>query len=249
MSVIAKKRRQRAAGHNGTANGYVPVRFILDQEADAFTIPESARTLQGFREWSWSDEFPQEGRISFIDGEIIADLSKERFDEHVLVKGELYRVLGNLVREEDLGIFFPDGTGVSNVAANISHVPDAGFASWKSFESGVVRKVFSKAVAAGSLELEGTPDWLAEVVSPSSITKDTKVLLERYHRAGIPEYWLIDARGDKLQFTIYRLQESAYVAQPSKNGWIWSPVFSKHFRLRRSKDRIGGWRYQLDLKK
>ncbi|MCI0683239.1 MAG: Uma2 family endonuclease [Gemmataceae bacterium] len=249
MARTVTQRKQQTAGHNGSANGYFPIRFILDQERDGFTIPETARTLEGFREWSWSDECPHEGRISFIDGEIIADMSKERFDAHVLVKGEVYRVLANLVKKEDLGIFFPDGTGVTNIAANISHVPDGGFASWKSFEAGIVRKVFSKAVAGGSLELEGTPDLVIEVVSPSSVTKDTKVLLKSYCRAGIPEYWLVDARGDTLRFTIHRLHENAYLAQPAKSGWIWSPVFKRHFRLSRSKDRIGGWRYQLDVKK
>jgi Uma2 family endonuclease len=37
------------------------------------------------------------------------------------------------------------------------------------------------------MELEGTPDWVLEVVSQSSVAKDTKWLRESYHKAGIPE--------------------------------------------------------------
>lgn len=215
--------------------------------ADTIFIPKSAFTLQGFREWSWSDEFPQEGRISFIDGEIFVDMSKERLQSHVGAKGEIYRVNGSLVQELDLGKFYPDGTGVTNRAARISHVPDAVFVSWQSLETKRVRLVPSP-TGDDFLELEGSPDWVLEVVSPSSVAKDTELLFKRYHRARIAEYWLIDARSDDVQFIIYVWSAKAYTAQPNKNGWQWSPVFGRHFRLRRSKDRIGGWQFQLELK-
>src|SRR5256885_8764701 len=46
----------------------------------------------------------------------------------------------------------------------------------------------------GYLELEGTPDMVLEVVSESSVQKDTKRLRQLYWQAGIREYWLVDAR-------------------------------------------------------
>jgi len=52
------------------------------------------------------------------------------------------------------------------------------------------------------LELEGTPDMVLEVVSASSVVKDTETLLQLYWQAGIPEYWLVDARGEALEFTV-----------------------------------------------
>jgi hypothetical protein len=63
----------------------------MDHEDVDIVIPESALKLQGFREWSWSDDFPERGRISFLDGELVVDMSKERLDSHVLVKAEIYR--------------------------------------------------------------------------------------------------------------------------------------------------------------
>ncbi len=261
MTLTLTKRKKRTDAKNGvpsprrtaTKNGVVlpqlPVRVVTEQNPEGFTIPESALTLQGFREWSWSDEFPREGRISFIDGEVIFDMSQERIESHVKVKTETSRVLSTINAEEDLGEFLNDGAGVTNLHAHISVVPDAVFATWESFEQNRVRWVPSKALAGDFLELEGTPDWLLEVVSPSSVGKDTAVLFKGYHKAGIPEYWLIDARGDEIEFTIFRHAPKGYEAQPVKNGWQFSPVFGRHFRLKRTKNRLGGWRYQLEVRK
>ena len=49
-----------------------------------------------------------------------------------------------------------------------------------------------------------------EIVSPSSVSKDKKHLRECYYRAGIPEYWLIDARGEDVEFDILRRGEEKY---------------------------------------
>lgn len=57
-----------------------PVEVIaLDQQV---RIPETAWTLDGFRQWAVSDDFPQRGCISFIGGEIIVDMSPEELSTH-----------------------------------------------------------------------------------------------------------------------------------------------------------------------
>src|ERR1043166_7862052 len=70
------------------------------------TIPPSATTLAGFREWSYSDAFPERGKITFAGGEIIIDMSPERLTSHVLIKGEVHFVVGGLMRAEDLGQYY-----------------------------------------------------------------------------------------------------------------------------------------------
>ena len=42
-----------------------------------------------------------------------------------------------------------------------------------------------------------------EVVSNSSVRQDTQELVEDYFWAGIPEYWLVDARGETPVFEIH----------------------------------------------
>ena len=99
------------------------------------------------------------------------------------------------------------------------------------------------------IELECSPDWVMEIISPSSERKDLKDLRDRYHRAGIAEYWLIDARGDKIRFRILVHQAAGYVEQSAARGWIKSKVFGHLFRFKKLKDRLGTWSYRLEVKK
>ena len=56
--------------------------------------------------------------------------------------------------------------------------------------------------------VRGTPDWLAEVLSPSTASYDRSVKIPRYERAGVPEVWLIHPTDRKL--AIYRLEDGRY---------------------------------------
>lgn len=57
----------------------------------------------------------------------------------------------------------------------------------------------------------GAPDWIAEVLSPSTANYDRTTKLRAYERAGVPEVWLIDPIDRTV--TIYRIEASHY-AQP-----------------------------------
>src|SRR5205823_696983 len=118
-------------------------------------------------------EFPENVRATFIAGEIFLDMSKEDPRLHVRVKDELARVLGTLCKEEDLGEFYGDRVGISNEAADLSNVPDGSFYLWETLESGRIRLI-QREGEESYVELEGTPDWVLEVVSRSSVNKDTR---------------------------------------------------------------------------
>lgn len=126
---------------------------------------------------------------------------------------------------------------LTHVGANLSTQPDGTFVSFGSLRSGRVKLV--EGAHYGCVELQGTPDMVLEVVSDSSAQKDTVVLLDLYRRAGIPEYWLVDARGDPLVFNIFRRLEGDYAAVPAESGWIESGVFGASFQLTRRTDRLG----------
>jgi Uma2 family endonuclease len=78
-----------------------------------------------------------------------------------------------------------------------------------------------------------------EVVSRHSVRKDTKILRNLYWRAGIPEYWLVDARKTPLQFDILRWTERGYSASRRREGWLKSKVFGRSFLLETKPDRLG----------
>jgi Uma2 family endonuclease len=56
--------------------------------------------------------------------------------------------------------------------------------------------------------MRGAPDWVAEVLSPSTARHDRTVKLSAYERAGVREVWLIDPVD--LTLTIYQLEAGYY---------------------------------------
>jgi Uma2 family endonuclease len=56
--------------------------------------------------------------------------------------------------------------------------------------------------------MRGAPDWLAEVLSPSTARHDQIVKLPAYERAGVSEVWLIHP--DDRTVAIYRLEAGRY---------------------------------------
>jgi Uma2 family endonuclease len=56
--------------------------------------------------------------------------------------------------------------------------------------------------------VRGAPDWLAEVLSPSTARHDKIVKIPAYERAGVREVWLIDPIARTL--SIYRLEQGHY---------------------------------------
>ena len=57
----------------------------------------------------------------------------------------------------------------------------------------------------------GAPDWVAEVLSPSTARYDRTLKLRAYERARVPEVWLIDPTDRTV--AIHRIAEGRY-AQP-----------------------------------
>jgi Uma2 family endonuclease len=220
--------------------------FEFDESA-AFFMPAGSMSLSEFRQWTYSDRFPKTGLIAYIGKEIFIDMSPERLVSHGSVKSEICNVVGNLIRKKKRGKFYVDRTRFVNTIADVSNEPDALFASWESFKNGTVKFV-PTAEGDDYIELEGTVDWILEIVSPSSVVKDTKLLRKNYHEAGVPEYWLVDARGDDVDFQILIRSEDDYKPARSVGNWQVSRVFAKRFRLRRIKDELGGIDFQLDMK-
>jgi Uma2 family endonuclease len=56
--------------------------------------------------------------------------------------------------------------------------------------------------------LRGAPDWLAEVLSPSTARYDRRAKVPAYQRAGVREVWLIDPMDRTV--TIYQLEGRCY---------------------------------------
>jgi Uma2 family endonuclease len=132
---------------------------------------------------------------------------------------------------------------VTNVEAEVSNNPDMVAVFWESLDKGVVHYLRTK--KDQEMQIEGSPDWVLEIVGNRSVAKDTRDLRHAYHRAGIREYWLVDARGEDIHFQILHWRKAGFVAAPRDAAWQRSRVFCRWYQLTRSRDRRGGWLYQL----
>lgn len=60
----------------------------------------------------------------------------------------------------------------------------------------------------GEKQIIGSPDLVVEVLSPSTAKKDRMVKYNRYQRAGIKEYWIVDPVHETIE--VYILDSGAY---------------------------------------
>ena len=220
--------------------------FTVVADRNVLHVPATVVDIESFREWTDTDDFPEKMNIWWLCGGVWIDMSHEQIFTHVVIEGEIFRVLASLVRQNRLGWVFPDGAFLTNLPADISGKPDAMFLSEAAVESDRVR--FVEGAKGGYNEIEGTPDMVLEVVSDSSVRKDLIILLDAYWQAGIREYWLVDARDDQLKFDIFRHGPKGYKRSAKKHGWIASPVFGKSFRLSMTTDAAGRPDYTLEVR-
>ncbi len=219
-------------------------RFVVDDVS--IGIPGSVVDHASFREWFQSDDFPEEGRVSFLNGEVMFDMSRVQIYSHIALKTEIGRVLANLAKQELTGEYFADGLLISHLGAEVSNNPDGVYVTNDSFDDGSVRLV--EGAKQGYIELEGSPDIVLEVVSDSSVKKDYELLREAYWKAGIREYWLVDARGDRLDFQILKHTSKGYSPIRLVAGWLKSSVLRKSFRLLRSTNKRGNPEFTLEVR-
>jgi Uma2 family endonuclease len=200
-------------------------------------IPGWVNTLDEYRRWAESDDYPANSWISYLNGVIFVDPSMEEFLSHNRVKYAFNTMFGMLLLDEAPGCFVPDRMLLVNEAANLSTEPDGLFYLWATMQTGRLRLVPGK--KAGYMQLEGTPDVVLEIVSDGSVAKDLVQLRPLYWKARIPEYWLVDARHEAIQFDIFRHDTECYHPTEPINGWLRSEILGKSFRLTHTADPLG----------
>jgi Uma2 family endonuclease len=80
------------------------------------------------------------------------------------------------------------------------------------------------------------------------VDKDTEWLQKAYWEAGIPEYWLIDARKPPLSFDIHRHTAKGYATTRKPGGWVKSAVLGQSFRLSAEVNGLGHPEYTLEMR-
>ena len=138
---------------------------------------------------------PDDGlRHEIIDGEHFVSASPAT--RHQRIVGRLFAAFHTFLEEQPLGEAF-----IAPFDAVMSFhdvvVPDLIFLSE------------SRAHLLTAKNLQGAPDLVIEVLSPSTRRLDERLKRDLYERAGVEEYWLVDP--DRNTFTIYRREGSRFL--------------------------------------
>jgi Uma2 family endonuclease len=176
-------------------------------------IPRWVEDLQSFRRWARSEDFPEHGSFSHLNGNLWVDVSMETV-AHNQIKGAFPVTLIPLVKKERRGRYLNDRKLLTNEDAGLSTEPDGMFVSREALTSGRVQITEGEETR----EIVGSPDMVLEVVSKSSVKKDTVVLRDLYWKAEVAEYWLAELDAEGVRLRILRRGAARYVAVREQNG-------------------------------
>ena len=66
--------------------------------------------------------------------------------------------------------------------------------------------------------IEGAPDLVVEVLSPSTAPMDRVLKLNRYAEAGVREYWLVDPVARTIEFLVSEASVSSFTCGTTERG-------------------------------
>ena len=218
-------------------------------EREPLVIPTE---FEAFLDWVAGDDFPEGMRASYLNHRLYLEDTVGDIDTHGGIKDEILRVLGNLAKAGSTGRAFGDDTLFVHRPNGLGNEPDVTYCTAESFTSGRVRVVERRPGVGGPMTVQGSPDLLVEVVSRSSVEKDTVTLRAEYLAAGVREYWVIDGRPEPHTFDLLTRDDGTVEwadAAVDAEGFRRSPVLGRRVRLDRGEAVGGGAAWDLLIQK
>jgi Uma2 family endonuclease len=165
---------------------------------DQFRLPR-----QG--EWTYEHwlNFPKDGwKYEIIDG--VLYMSPPPSIAHQDSSGELFVAMHTYAKENDLGkvLIAPCGIQLPNQPVPLE--PDIFFVKKERLE------------IIGTQYVEGAPDLIVEILSPSNASYDRETKFKVYQDAGVPEYWLVDYEAKTVE--VFTLVEGVYTLAGKYTG-------------------------------
>ena len=154
------------------------------------THPQSRYPRQGSYTIDDYLALPDDQRVELIDG-VIYDMSAPT-TPHQLIGGEIHALLREFImRKKGSCIPFIAPVDVQLDKDNRTMVqPDV-----------CVVCDLSKIDRA---RIYGAPDYVVEVLSPSTKMKDILIKMRKYQNAGVREYWMVDPDGEKVTRILFK---------------------------------------------
>ncbi len=151
------------------------------------------------KEWTYEEfmALPEGGpvRYEIIDGELC--MTPSPVTRHQKISKNLLFEIERFLRTNPLGEIFaaPVDVVFSQEPPQVV-VPDLVFVAAEHL-SLITEK-----------NLQGVPDLLVEILSPTTATIDRRVKHALYERVGVPEYWIVDPESNSVQ--VFRLSGGRY---------------------------------------
>lgn len=147
---------------------------------------------------------PDGERAELIDGKLYMMAPQSRLHQELV--GELFTVIRNHI-------------GKHNGSCKVYIAPFAVFLSEN--DNNYVEPDISVICDKNKLNdkgYQGAPDWITEVVSPSSQRIDYQIKLFKYRTAGVKEYWIVNP--DTHTVTVYGFENDSNSGQYSFDQYI-----------------------------
>lgn len=145
--------------------------------------------------------------LELIDGELI--VSPAPIPIHQIISGNLFLAIGSIIKEGRLGQTFPAPIDIRFTADDVLQ-PD------------LCVVLADRLHIVGPKAIDGPPDLVVEVFSPSTRVRDIREKRATYARFGVPEYWTVDP--DERSVTPENLAAGRYLARPVEDGIVRSSV-------------------------
>jgi Uma2 family endonuclease len=161
------------------------------------TPPEEKKWPPEQGQWTYEDwlRLPDDGfRYEVLNGELY--MTPPPTVTHQTAIGNLYVALHNFVKEHGLGRVWAAPCGVRLPGQPVPVQPDIFFVST------------ARRDIVGEEYVEGAPDLVVEVLSPSNWLYDRREKFQAYLAAGVPEYWIVDYRAHTVE--VFVREEGVY---------------------------------------
>lgn len=146
-------------------------------------------------------------RYEILDGELIVTPSPIPFHESLGI--ELTFLFVGFVKTHRLGRVFGDHVDIKLSETTVV-IPDLCFVA--RHRLGII----------GPRAIEGPPDLVLEIHSPSTRARDLGAKKALYARFGVPEYWAVDP--ETRTITVFALRDDRYEVVPPEGGSARSEV-------------------------
>lgn len=152
---------------------------------------------------------PEGAPYQLIDGYLVKHPSPTPY--HQRLSGRLEGRLREFIRERYLGETF--------------HAPlDVYLSEDQTFQPDIIFISNNRHELVGSKKIEGAPDMVVEILSPSTARYDLHEKKRAYESAGVLEYWIIDPRWSRVE--IYGVGERGFtmLEQATATGTVHSAI-------------------------